>query len=84
MLPEKLRQNAEKAHFRYNLELEAITVHLKCNKLGFKEHLAFNEQSISPLFPPSLTLLKHLASNELISDPSKNYKYWQIHYRMLF
>ena len=37
-------------------------------------------------FFPSLTL-KYLASNEIISDPSSlstNYKYWQIHYRMLF
>ena len=39
----------------------------------------------SPFFFPSLTLLKYLASNELISDQSsgsKNYKYWQIHNRM--
>ena len=56
-------------------------VHLESNELGFKE------QSKIPIFFPSLTLLKYLASNELISDLSLGLRddtYWQIHNRMLF
>ena len=54
-------------------------VHHESNKLGLKEHLAYNEQSkISVLCKPSLTLLPYLALNELTSHPSSgsmNYMY---------
>ena len=49
---------------------QGSAVHLDFNELGFKEHLAFNEVKSPGFFFPSLTLVKYLASNKLISDPS--------------
>ena len=47
-----------------------ITVELGLSELGFKEHLAFNEQRKIPVFFPSLTLVIYRLSNEPISDPT--------------